>query len=145
MENTGLDILLNQSTDFSEVLPEPIEVTIVEYEEIQVEVDKHRKPIMRREPVARTTWINTYVPMRVFHQMMASQERIKRAQALNPDDSDQQAMIGWMTEQVLAVWRLTEPEMTLEALVDGLSFQKVLGLFSAFFGSQLKLLQQQAQ
>jgi hypothetical protein len=83
--------------------------------------------------------------MKVFHAMMASQERLKRAAAMSPEDTDQQAMIGWMTEQVLAVCRLTEPDMTLDALVEGLSFQKVLGLFSAFFGSQLKLLQQQAQ
>jgi hypothetical protein len=142
--SSDLDLLLNQSTDFSEVLPEPIEVTLIEYEETEVGERKDGTPIIRRDPVARSAFINTYVPMKVFHQMMASQERLRKAQAANPSDSDQQAMLGWMTQQVLAVWQLTEPDMDFDVLSEGLSFQKILGLFSAFFGNQLKLLQQQA-
>jgi len=146
MENSSLDLFLNADTNFSEVLPEPVEVDIVEYEETEIGQRPNGKPIIRRDPVARTTYINTYVPMSVFHKMIASQEKVKRAQAvLNDDEKSSEAMIFWMTEQVLAVWKLTEPDMDLETLVEGLTFPKILGLFSAFFGSQLKLMQAQAQ
>lgn len=146
MENSSLDLFLNAETNFSEILTEPVEVDIVEYEETEVGTRANGKPIIRRDPVARTTYINTYVPMRVFHKMIASQEKVKRAQAmLSEQEKDSELMISWMTEQVLAVWQLTEPDMDLDTLLEGLTFPKILGLFSVFFGSQLKLMQAQAQ
>ena len=51
-------------------------------------------------------------------------------------------MIAWMTEQVWAVWVLSEPDMTYEALMEGLGFQKVFGLFNVFFGDLLRNLNQ---
>jgi hypothetical protein len=145
-QSSSLDLFLNAETNFSEILPEPVEVDIVEYEETEVGTRPNGKPIIRRDPVARTTYINTYVPMRIFHKMIASQEKIKRAQAMmNGEEKNSDAMISWMTEQVLAVWQLTEPDMDLDTLLEGLTFPKILGLFSVFFGSQLKLMQAQAQ
>jgi hypothetical protein len=81
--------------------------------------------------------------MKIFHQMMASQEKVKNIRSIGTDGGqmnaqNQEAMLGWMVDQVLAVWNLTEPEMTNEELSEGLDFQKVLGLFSAFFGDLLK-------
>ena len=139
---------MDMDTQFDDVLPEPIQVTLVEY--VTEEYEENGKLRQRRRPARRTALINTYVPMRVLHSMMASQEKLRRLQNLQKEVQDgqvssggQQAMIEWMTEQVLAVWKLTEPDMTAEALADGLSFQKVFGLFKLFFGDLLASMNRQ--
>lgn len=128
------------STTFDEVLPEPITVSLVEFVEY-----KTKEGVTRRKPAIRNAEINTYVPMKIFHRMMASQEKIRaiqdvRAKAVGGklDDDSQQTMLLWMVDQVLQVWKLTEPDMTADALTEGLSFQKVIGLFGVFFGDLLK-------
>jgi hypothetical protein len=128
------------STTFDEVLPEPITVSLIEFIE-----EKTKDGITRRKPKVRVAEINTYVPMKIFHRMMASQEKIRaiqevRAKAVDGklDDGSQQTMLLWMVDQVLQVWQLTEPDMTGDKLTEGLSFQKVIGLFGVFFGDLLK-------
>lgn len=149
--NEALDNFLNMETSFNDVLPEPIEVRWVEW----VEEDTGRKkpdgkPVMRRKPEQRVSWINTYVPMNVLHHMMASQEKMKRMQGLQKEvqsgtisESSQQMMLGWMTEQVWNVWKLTEPDMTIEKLGEGLQFQQVFWLFRTFFGDLLAAMNKQ--
>lgn len=138
---------MNMETQFDDVLPEPINITIVEFIDEAYEQDGIKR--QRRRPVRRTALINTYVPMKILHSMMASQEKLRRLQTLQKDvqegqlsQGNQQAMIEWMTEQVLAVWRLTEPDMSADALANGLSFQKVFGLFKLFFGDLLASMNQ---
>ena len=46
-------------------------------------------------------------------------------------------MLIWQAKEVLAVWQLTEPDMTLKRLLLGLDFEKLNGLFSRFFGAML--------
>lgn len=128
------------STTFDEVLPEPIMVSLVEFVPYQTE-----DGVTRRKPKIRTAEINTYVPMKIFHRMMASQEKIRAIQDVKAksdkgklDEQSQQTMLLWMIDQVLQVWNLTEPEMTADKLTEGLSFQKVIGLFGVFFGDLLK-------
>lgn len=128
------------STTFDEVLPEPINISIVEFVEY-----KTKDGITRRKPHIRVAEIYTYVPMKIFHRMMASQEKIRaiqevRARALDGklDDESQQTMLHWMVDQVLQVWNLTEPDMTSDKLTEGLGFKKVIGLFGVFFGDLLK-------
>lgn len=136
---------LMATTELEDVLPEPIRVSIVEF--LEVNVGSEAEPIMRRRAVPRTAEISTYVPMRVLHKMMASQERIKQIQMMGakslakgdgPREGGQQQMLEWMTNQVLDVWRLTEPDMSADRLMDGLSFQKMFALFRIFFGDLLK-------
>jgi hypothetical protein len=55
----------------------------------------------------------------------------------------QQEMMDWMSTQVLNVWTLTEPDMTMEKLRDGVGFQKIFGLFNLFFANQLAGLNKQ--
>lgn len=130
--------LMESSTNFDEVLPEPVMVRIVEFVEYEAELNGQK--VYRRKPVQRVAEINTYVPLRVLHKMMASQEKIRRIQAAraNPNQIDgamQQEMIDWITQQVLSVWKLTEPDMTAERLQEGLDLKKIMGLFSLFFGN----------
>lgn len=139
---------LAQSTDFDDVLPDDVRVSIIEY--IDVEHDVEGRKIHRRKPVKRTAVISTYVPMKVFHKMMASQDKVRRFQAMKQQSDqispeNQQIMLDWMTQQVAAVWQLTEPDMTPEQISEGLSFQKIMGLFGLFFGDQLKSLADQAK
>lgn len=133
---------LQASTTFDEVLPEPITVTWVEFVEGEKQLPDGRT-IKVRKPFQRKSEINTYVPVRILNKMMASQEKIKRIQAArskgpeNIDMQTQQEMVSWMEEQVLNVWQLSEPDMTIEQLHDGLDFKKIFGLFSFFFGNLL--------
>lgn len=129
--------------NFDEVIPEPVQVSIMEFTPQQVGFNEHHEPVMRNTLQKRIALINTYVPMRILHRMMATQERMKIAQAKNPDQQDQQAIIQWISEQVLEVWKLTEPDMTYDRLTTGLVFQQIVGLFNRFFASQLKALGQQ--
>jgi hypothetical protein len=138
----------SQNTQFDDVLPEDIRVSIVEFIDEETEVDG--RVIKRRRPSRRTASISTYVPMKVFHRMMASQEKVRRFQMMKKqgdqiDPAGQQVMLEWMTAQVAAVWQLTEPDMTEEKISEGLSFQKIMGLFGLFFGDQLKSLAEQGK
>jgi hypothetical protein len=133
-------------TDFDDVLPEAIDVPFIEYVEYQAGERSDGTPIMRRRIEKSVRRIETYVPMSVFHKMMASQEKIRRFQAMNKGDKvqadpeSQKAMLDWMVGQCLEVWKLTEPDMTAEKLAEGIGFQNVMRLFACFFGDQLKSL-----
>ena len=140
----SLDAFLNGTDVFDEVLPEPIRVSLIDFKNKDTgEKDEDGNPILVREPRARIAYINTYVPMKVLHRMMSSQEKLRRMQGLakaGASEEGNQVMLTWMTEQVLEVWRLTEPNMTAEKLSEGLSYQKIFGLFGRFFGDLLKQL-----
>jgi hypothetical protein len=145
----ALDVLadLVGTTSFDELLPEPVQVSFVEFVDEPVGEHADGTPIMRRRAMKRIAEINTYVPMRILHKMMASQERLKALQAKAAsagvqgiDVNEQQLMMEWMAQQVLEVWKLTEPTMTLERLQEGLSFQQMMALFNRFFADPLKAL-----
>lgn len=144
----GFNALMQMETQFDDVLPEPIEVTLVDYMEQEVEEGGVKRT--RRRPILRKALINTYVPMKVLHKMMASQDKLRQMQSLQKEakggaglsQGNQQMMMEWMTSQVLAVWQLTEPDMTADKLSEGLSFQKVFGLFRVFFGDLLSSMNQ---
>lgn len=100
---------------------------------------------MRRQANPRVAELLNFVPMRIFNQMLASRNRIlkQREQFLKTKAEENEAadpMIGWMLQQVLAVWKLTpgEEDMTLERLEDGLDFPKIYKLFSLFFDKMMK-------
>ena len=133
-------MLLNAPTAFDDVLPQPVRISLIEFHNYTVEVNGVE--VIRRKPIQRIAEINTYVPLAILHRMMAGQEKIKRLQKLRSQQGDdtagQQELMAWMTEQVLSVWKLTEPEMTLDGLIEGLDFKKVFGLFNLFFGNLLQ-------
>ena len=130
----SFDTMFGTMDTFDEVLPEPVRVSIVEFIPQKAEgTDANGDETIIRVPRSRIATINTYVPMKILHRMMASQG----AQGAESPEN-QQMMISWMIDQVLEVWRLTEPNMTAEKLAEGLSYQKVFGLFGRFFGDLLK-------
>lgn len=152
-ENPFAMDLLTANTQFDEVLPEPVRVSIIKFDTHKTgEFDAHGNEIVTRTPRIRHALINTYVPMTVLHSMMRSQAKLRGAQDLQVQaakgelsSENQEFMLKWMTEQVLAVWQLTEPHMTLEELAEGLNYQKIFGLFGLFFGDLLKQLSNQAK
>ncbi len=101
------------------------------------------KPKMRRQFYTRIAEIENYVPMSVFNKMMTTRSRALRlrgaflASTTEVDIPD--PIITWMSEQVLAVWKQTEEDMTLERLESGLEFRKISRLFTLFFGHLLPL------
>jgi hypothetical protein len=136
-------------TSFDEILPEPIKIAWVEFVNY-TETTEDGREVRKRKPLKRVSEINTLVPVRVLHKMMASQEKIKRIQTMRLKNADQidgqmqQEMIDWMSNQVLNVWQLTEPDMTLELLQEGVGFQKIFSLFNLFFANQLAGLNKQS-
>lgn len=102
----------------------------------------------------RTAVISTFVPMSVFNSMLLSRQRAMREARKqkieilkqsdgSPDmremlqeeakETEQTIMSKWLLEQVLTVWKRTEPDMTLDRLENGLTFKQVMGLFNRFF------------
>lgn len=151
MDQLGTEGIFSATTIFDDVLPEPVSVSLIEFKDTETgEKDDDGRPIIVRVPRRRVAIINTYVPMKVLHRMMASQERLKQVQGLQKQatagalsEQNQEMMLSWMADQVLEVWKLTEPWMTAEKLTEGLSFQKVFGLFNLFFGDLLKQMKEQ--
>lgn len=139
---------LQGATSFDEVLPEPIKIVWAEYVSYQERLEDGRE-VTKRRLVRRESEINTYVPVKILNRMMASQERIKKLQGLRNKGADQidgqsqQEMIDWMAQQVLNVWQLTEPDMSLERLQEAFDFKRLFGLFNLFFGSLLAGLSKQ--
>jgi molecular chaperone DnaK (HSP70) len=109
----------------------------------------------------RTAKIKTRVPMSVFHEMLGTRQKVRkevRRQKLailrstendgteevtemlkeEAKEVEQEIMTRWLVEQVLAVWRRTEPDMTFEQLENGLEFEQVEALFSRFFGGLMR-------
>ncbi len=92
---------------------------------------------MRREFYNRTALIQNYVPMLVLNQMMAARKRVLRLRQEyinDPQGENVDPMLNWMLEQVLVVWQVSEPDMTLEHLGTILPFEKMSRLFTLFFG-----------
>ena len=50
-----------------------------------------------------------------------------------PDTKDKRIMSEFLAKQVLLMWQLTEPDMTLERLLRGLSMERIKKLADAFF------------
>lgn len=107
--------------------------------------DEQGKQKMQMVRYTRTAHIENYVPMKVFNRMLASRARVTKAREQyltrvgNESVRDEQdPMLTWMLEQVHAVWIQSEPDMTLERLAEGLTFEKVSRLFSRFFGHLLQ-------
>lgn len=126
------------AVNLDEVTTEVLRVGIRDYREETMENGQKR-----RIPWPRIAEIENFVPMKVFNRMMASRNRVlkERQIYLSQGDRDdhEDPMIGWMMSQVLAVWQLSEPDMTLERLERGLDFERVSALFTRFFA---RLLQQ---
>lgn len=121
------------AVNLDEVSAEPILVAVRELIEY---TDEHGQ--LRRRWQVRHAELETFVPMRIFNRMVATRQKaIKERERFEKHGgevgTEEDPMVGWMVRQVLAVWQLTEPDMTYEALMDGLDFQKVNKLFTVFF------------
>lgn len=126
--------------EFDEVLPVPIKVSFMDFVPYEAGKDLNGKPIIRNKPVPRLAEISTYVPMKIFHGLLASQRKIAKIRnaATKADGEIDEETFNWMAEQVLSVWKLTEPDMTFDRLVSGLDPFKLMGLFALFFDNLLK-------
>lgn len=127
------------AVNLDEVTSDTVSVMIKEY------ADDPQHP-GRRIPAWRRVELDRFVPMKIFNKMMASrlkaQKQIKlREQALERDGdvNEDDPNVLWMMQNVLNVWNLTEPDMTLERLEEGLNFAKIQKLFALFFGEMMSL------
>jgi len=140
MLDQGLQINLN------EVAPEAVEVSLREYVPV-TEQGADGQSRTRNKLVTTQHLIETSVPMKLFNRMVATQKRAQEqrrvwlaktgAENQEPEDDP---MLAWQLQQVFVIWRLTEPEMTLDRLEMGLDIAQVQGLFARFFARYLNLL-----
>src|SRR5579883_2508912 len=125
--------------DLETIAPQPVKVAFREYVKEAVKDTEGNVipgndglPLTRMKPVNRIAEIETYVPAELLFQVMAQKQVYQHMQAqgtaLNPAES-----LEFTAKQVLAVWQLTEPDMTYERLIKGLDFPKIKALFSRFF------------
>jgi len=139
------------AVNLDEVAPPPVRVPIVEYvtEPLldgagQPLKGPDGKPRVRRRATRRIAVIETFVPLDIYDRMLASRQRVevlRRAKRDGPDgDEANRQGLNWMAEQVLAVWELTEPDMTLDRLRRGLDLSLVPRLFRRFFNQELRRL-----
>lgn len=127
-----------QQVNLDEVTIEDLEVAFIEYEETE---GRDGKKHMR--PYKRIATISTYVPVALLHKMLAGQKKaqiLKARMESGELDLEDDPMMVWISRQVFAVWKLSEPDMTFEHFEKGLDLEKTLGLFGRFFNSTLRKL-----
>lgn len=136
------DILVQAATvNLDEVTIGEIAVAFVEWVEVKA-TGNDGQTVTRIKPQVRHAHISDYVPMYLLNKMVASQKKAQRARdrfQAGDEEFTQDPMMAWVSEQVLAVWKLSEPDMTQERFNRGLNFQQINGLFTRFFGEQLRL------
>lgn len=127
------------AVNLDEVVAEPVSVAIVEYADVSEELP-NGSAVTRRRRAVRTAQIDTYVPMSIFNRMMKMQRELRASMvAAGGGGIDPERNFAMMTDAVLMVWKLTEPDMTRERLEEGLTFAKIGKLFALFFGEALRL------
>ena len=126
------------AVNLDEVVAEPVSVAIVEYADVSEEQPNGSVSTRRRRTV-RTALIDTYVPMSIFNRMMKMQRELRASTVAAGGGPDPERNFAMMTDAVLMVWKLTEPDMTRELLEEGLTFAKIGKLFALFFGEALRL------
>lgn len=126
------------AVNLDEVVAEPVSVAIVEYADVSEELP-NGSAVTRRRRTVRTAQIDTYVPMSIFNRMMKMQRELRASTVAAGGGPDPERNFAMMTDAVLMVWKLTEPDMTRERLEEGLTFAKIGKLFALFFGEALRL------
>lgn len=119
------------------VMPPRVEVDIVEW------MEDHDPEVVRAGlvPSVRRASISTYVPMRVFHKMLLGRAKLTQFAAIQSGDLESAGdAIEWMVDMVLEVWKLSEPHMSREGLLNGLQLEQILELFQRFFGDSMRRL-----
>lgn len=129
---------LVQAVNLDEATIEDIDVAFVEWDEVEGKDGKKRL-----KPRTRIATISTYVPMMLLNKMLAGQKKaqiLKKRMDTGELEVEEDPMMVWISRQVFAVWKLSEPDMTFERFEKGLDLEKVMGLFGRFFGSTLQKL-----
>ncbi len=124
------------------LMPPRIEVDFMEWDKV-VDPESGEETLM---PRIRRASISTYVPMRIFHAMLAGRSsvlRLKQEETNNPEH--QAKMMEWMTETCLAVWQRTEPKMTQDRFENCLQMPQILELFQRFFGGLMARMNEQSR
>jgi hypothetical protein len=132
-----------EAVNLDEVTIETVRVGVRDYRLVP-EVDEcgnivieNGQKKLRREFYTRIAEIQNFVPMLVLNQMMATRKKMLRLRQEYLGSSQEDGadpMMDWMLAQVLAVWKVSEPDMTLDRLGFILPFDKASRLFTLFFG-----------
>lgn len=119
------------SNNLTLLMPPKVEVDFMEWDQSK---DEQGEEML--VPRLRRASISSYVPMKIFHEMLAGRAQILKLKSMDGSNTENTAeMMGWMVDVVLAVWQRTEPKMTRERFENGLQMDQVLELFNRFFGA----------
>src|SRR5205823_3523359 len=110
-----------------EVVTDEVVVPFREWEIIEKDGRKRRRASIRQAHIMK------FVSMKNFNRMIKAQQDM-RAKGTPPTGPE---TMRWMTEQVLAVWKESEEDMTLEKLEEGVEGPWIMKLFYDFFGVML--------
>lgn len=141
--------LTNATTIEADQHPEVLRVTFHEYiERLEEGPDGQMEP--RRRRTERTAEIDTFVPAAVIDEVLQEVDQIPEAlrQAVGksvPLSFFKSGDQVWIYRQVLRVWQLSEPRMTLPRLMGGIEFPQVLGLFGQLYARPLMLMNKKEQ
>ena len=112
------------TVNLDELVAEPFKVQYRAYVEEQVDDEDGGEPRLRRRPVTRTAYLDPMVPASL--QMKA----MKLAQSKHMSQVER---LTQMSELVVEAWNRTEPGMTVDKLMDGLSLERISKIFQSFF------------
>lgn len=118
--------------NLEEIAPEPVRVRIAHYVE-EERADEDGVTRKHRTLKSRVATIEKYVPMVVYNRMLRTMGKMQRDK-----ETGNAEWLAFVSEQVLSVWKLSEPDMTAEELAEGLDLKKQQKLFDVFFGDLLR-------
>lgn len=125
------------AVNLDEVVLESYAVKVRVYKDVEVKddegnpvLDDNGQPLKSRKPGTRTAHIHSMVPMSIYNEMLALDQKL--------DKSDPAQSFNLMTDTVLKIWKISEPWMTKEKLLEGVEAPYILKLFRIFFDKAVK-------
>lgn len=123
-----------QSVNLDEVSNEAVRVKVAEWKEEEILdsdghplLDEEGKPLRRRRITSRIAEIYDLVPLPLYNKMIKMRDQITKGQIAQSD------AIEPMGDCVLEVWKLSEPWMTKERLMQSVPGDIIAALFVRFF------------
>lgn len=95
-------------------------------------LNRQGQPRMRRIAKTRTAHILNKVTLPLYHKVLSLQDTIR--------EMERSEQLEVMTDIVLQVWQLSEPDMTKEELGEAVDGPVIAALFSRFFMSNPSLI-----
>lgn len=125
------------AVNLDEVVLESYAVKVRVYKEVDIldddgqpVLDDNGQPLKSRRAGLRTAQIHSMVPMSIYNEMLALDQKLSK--------SDPAQSFNLMADTVLKIWKISEPWMTKEKLLEGVEAPYILKLFRIFFAKAVK-------